>query len=98
MTLVSLRLVNFFRKLPVNSKILRDKFKQLIKWGHQIACGMAFLHSKQVLHLDLAARNVFLSSDLQCKVGDFGFSQILKSRFNYVKLGEEVSGPELVNA
>lgn len=47
----------------------------LIYWASQIACGMNFLSSKMVLHLDLAARNVLLCNDNVVKLCDFGLAR-----------------------
>lgn len=96
-----------------------DKFRQLITWAAQIASGMEYICSKQVIltysaydvlhlielfntdklfqvvHIDLAARNVFLNASLECKIGDFGLSQRLFEVANYVRIGDEVRRLEL---
>ncbi|XP_035710654.1 fibroblast growth factor receptor 3 isoform X2 [Folsomia candida] len=76
-----------------DSKILLDKFRQLITWAAQIASGMEYICSKQVVHIDLAARNVFLNASLECKIGDFGLSQRLFEVANYVRIGDEFQIP-----
>lgn len=52
----------------------------------QAANGVAFLHEKNVVHRDIAARNVFLSDDgdksFSVKVGDFGLSRNVVSRLD----------------
>ena len=51
-----------------------------IKFAKQIATGMEYLHSKNIVHLDLAARNVLVCGTKEnkvCKITDFGHSQIL---------------------
>lgn len=47
--------------------------------GIQIAEGMKFLHSCNIIHMDLAPRNILLTSEENpiCKISDFGFSQIV---------------------
>merc|ERR1712203_603593 len=41
-------------------------------WGSHVADGMEFLVSKNIIHGDLAARNVLLTHDNMAKVADFG--------------------------
>ena len=43
----------------------------------QIAKGMEYLHDKRIIHRDLKAGNVLLSSNLDLKVADFGLSLAL---------------------
>ncbi|MES1909592.1 MAG: hypothetical protein MHM6MM_002308 [Cercozoa sp. M6MM] len=42
------------------------------------ALGMAYLHSKNVLHLDIKTLNFMVTEDLRVKVGDFGISTVLQ--------------------
>ncbi|ODM95095.1 Vascular endothelial growth factor receptor 2, partial [Orchesella cincta] len=57
--------------------------RQLVAWGLQIADGM-------VIHGDLAARNILLTSDLMPKIGDFGLSTQLQNYSNYVRKGDDL--------
>lgn len=45
----------------------------------QIAMGVQFLHSHNVIHRDLKAKNVFLFQDGRAVIGDFGTSKTLSS-------------------
>uniref|UniRef100_A0A914WJ26 Protein kinase domain-containing protein n=1 Tax=Plectus sambesii TaxID=2011161 RepID=A0A914WJ26_9BILA len=47
----------------------------LLCFAYQIANGMEFVHSKEVMHRDLALRNILLSFDYTVKIGDFGLSR-----------------------
>ncbi|EFX82816.1 hypothetical protein DAPPUDRAFT_48631, partial [Daphnia pulex] len=55
----------------------------LISWSFQIARGMNYLVSKNVLHGDLAARNVLLADDGIVKVADFGMAKKMYYEGNY---------------
>jgi serine/threonine protein kinase len=42
------------------------------KWCHQSVVGISYIHSKNIIHNDLSARNILLSSNLDIKICDFG--------------------------
>ncbi|XP_058122485.1 vascular endothelial growth factor receptor 2-like [Anopheles ziemanni] len=50
----------------------------LICWAAQVANGMAYLADRNVVHGDLAARNVLLCYDNIVKIGDFGLAHIVE--------------------
>jgi serine/threonine protein kinase len=47
------------------------------------------LHQKRILHRDIKARNIFLDSELNVKIGDLGLGRELgpASRFAYTAVG-----------
>eukprot|EP00941_MAST-03F_sp_MAST-3F-sp1_P005329 g5329.t1 len=51
--------------------------EQLLSISHEIASGMAFLHSRKVLHRDLKPDNILLDSSLRVHICDFGVSRLL---------------------
>ncbi|GAX81452.1 hypothetical protein CEUSTIGMA_g8881.t1 [Chlamydomonas eustigma] len=44
---------------------------------HNIAAGMAYLHSRSYVHGDLRSPNIFVGLDGHVKIGDFGFARLL---------------------
>ena len=53
-----------------------------LKMAYEIASGMEYIHSLDIVHKDLAARNILLDKDFSCKVADFGCckNEFLKKR------------------
>jgi serine/threonine protein kinase len=65
---LDVRLQQPFAAAPVTPALQRG-------WAHGIACGMQALHRANILHLDLAARNVLLTGDgVTPKLCDFKMS------------------------
>ncbi|XP_035795012.1 vascular endothelial growth factor receptor 1-like [Anopheles albimanus] len=59
----------------------------LIIWAAQIATGMDYLASRNVMHGDLAARNVLLCAENVVKICDFGLARTIYRRNVYKKKG-----------
>lgn len=49
-----------------------------LRIAEEIALGMAFLHEREIAHLDLKPDNIFLNSDNHALVGDFGMAAKLQ--------------------
>ncbi|XP_069567239.1 receptor-interacting serine/threonine-protein kinase 3-like isoform X1 [Brachyistius frenatus] len=47
--------------------------------AHEVALGMNFLHSRNLIHQDLKPSNVLLNDDLHAKLADFGLSRVSTS-------------------
>lgn len=60
----------------------------LLCWSFQITRGMQYLASRKVVHGDLAARNILLSTDNVVKICDFGLARSLYKTDIYKKEGE----------
>ncbi len=52
---------------------------------YQVTLGMKFLHSQNIIHRDLASRNILIGQKepLVAKVADFGMSRILLESSTY---------------
>ena len=63
--------------------VLHDRKKYKLPWelrmqmAVQIASGIAFLHSKSIMHCDIKSMNFLVANDLTIKVSDFGASKIV---------------------
>jgi len=53
----------------------RKKIFNIIK---QIANGMLHIHKHDIVHCDLAARNILLTSSFHAKISDFGMAKVLE--------------------
>jgi serine/threonine protein kinase len=57
----------------------------LISFAYQIASGMEFLSSLQIVHRDLACRNVLVTETKTLKITDFGMSRMVEAGDIYIK-------------
>ena len=48
----------------------------------QISLGLAYIHSKNILHRDLKPMNIFLTNRNQIKIGDLGVAKLLNTNAN----------------
>lgn len=58
---------------------------QVLDWFVQMAMAIRYLHGQRVLHRDLKASNVFLTTDNVVKLGDFGIAKTLDSTLDQAK-------------
>ena len=65
-------LLNYVRKRrQLKEEVAKSVFKQLIN-------GIAYCHSKSILHRDIKLDNILLSSNGEVKICDFGVSKVVK--------------------
>jgi tRNA A-37 threonylcarbamoyl transferase component Bud32 len=61
--------------LDVYLRAHRTPLKRLLKWAADAAAGVEHLHRHNVVHRDLAVRNLLLTFENDIKVADFGLSR-----------------------
>jgi len=49
---------------------------QILDWFVQICLSVKHIHDKKILHRDLKSQNIFMTSGLDIKMGDFGIGTI----------------------
>lgn len=97
------RLWQWYRTNPATGSVeLTEYWTLIIKFGQNIAAGVKYLHSKEVLHRDLAGRNILLTDDTRgtgvcAVVGDIGFSvKNGKQGLNSMVVSTRWAAPEVV--
>ncbi|KAJ4490744.1 hypothetical protein J3R30DRAFT_3277483 [Lentinula aciculospora] len=66
-------LAEYLRKISTENI---PKGWDLLRFMHEIAKGMEYLHSQGVLHGDFKASNVLVDEDIHCVISDFGQSEM----------------------
>lgn len=77
-----------------NGKFFAENF--IWKLFIQIALGLYYLHSRNIIHRDIKSLNIFLTKDNSAKIGDLGSARRLDSDGNIigdVGSGEKVGTP-----
>jgi NIMA (never in mitosis gene a)-related kinase len=52
----------------------------IITWFFQLVLAFQFMHGKKIVHRDIKPQNIFVDSDMNLKVGDFGVSKLLENK------------------
>lgn len=64
-------------KKLIESDLRYLSHKKLLKIMHGALNAMNFIHQCNVVHRDIKPANIFLTEDLDVKIGDFGISRSL---------------------
>lgn len=73
----------------LHSKTTLD-WKLRLQIARDMACGLAFLHNKNIIHRDLKSANVLLDSEMKAKLTDIGLSKIRDSKVISDQVQKEV--------
>ncbi|XP_013878197.1 serine/threonine-protein kinase Nek5 [Austrofundulus limnaeus] len=58
---------------------------QIVDWFIQICMGLKHIHDRKILHRDIKAQNIFLTSGgMKAKLGDFGIARMLNNTMELV--------------
>jgi NIMA (never in mitosis gene a)-related kinase len=60
-----------------NSKPMNED--RIWRYFIQICLGLAYIHSKKILHRDLKSLNIFLTKEEKVKIGDLGVAKVLNN-------------------
>lgn len=52
---------------------------EIMNWLVQMCMGLRYVHEKRILHRDIKTSNIYLTSNNNVKLGDFGISKLLDS-------------------
>ena len=61
----------------------RLEVEHCLNWMKQLASGLAFAHKRNVVHQDIKADNIFITTEGDLKIGDFGLARLLVGRVHY---------------
>ncbi|MBK9143227.1 MAG: PQQ-binding-like beta-propeller repeat protein [Candidatus Melainabacteria bacterium] len=51
-----------------------------LNWMKQLANGLYFAHKKNVIHQDIKADNIFITTEGDLKIGDFGLARLMENK------------------
>jgi NIMA (never in mitosis gene a)-related kinase len=65
-----------------NSLLTED---EVLEWFIQLCVGLKCIHDSKILHRDLKCENIFINSQNELKIGDFGISKLMNQTFDMAK-------------
>ncbi|CAF1161882.1 unnamed protein product [Rotaria sp. Silwood1] len=70
------------------------RISYILNYMYQVSDGMNYLHEKNIIHRDLALRNILIMSKTVCKISDFGLSRVLGDN-RYYQIGQNRRLPSI---
>ena len=58
---------------------------EVLEWFIQLCLGLKHIHDHRILHRDLKCENIFITSQNELKIGDFGISKLMSETFDMAK-------------
>lgn len=58
----------------------RVPLEQALNWMKQLANGLYYAHKKDVVHQDIKADNIFITTEGDLKIGDFGLARLMANK------------------
>jgi len=90
---------DLFDLLVFDSEKIYDKWKTKVKISLQIAQGVFYLHSRNVIHRDLKSQNVLIGENNKVKLCDLGLATIVENKKRMTVCGtDEWMAPEIAIA
>lgn len=77
---------DMYKKIEFQKKISKlMPENQLLDWFVQMALAIKHIHDNKILHRDLKTQNIFMTSDGEIKIGDFGIARVLQHTYDCAK-------------
>ncbi len=73
-------LETYLNSIKKQNKFLSER--NIWKFFIQISLGLFYIHNKKIIHRDMKCSNIFLTKNLNIKIGDLGVAKILKGTLN----------------
>jgi len=72
--------------MAAKDKSFRIRYLEHLHITRQVAEGMVFIESQNMIHMDLAARNILLHENVLAKIADFGLTRMIPEGKKYYRL------------
>ena len=73
------------KKKNITEEKIWKFFLQICLGKRLVNAGLAYIHSKNILHRDLKTLNLFLTKDENLRIGDLGVAKILSAQTQFAK-------------